>query len=156
MADVCRKHDMKLLTYGTLCGGLLSDQYLGAPEPDPYDSSMNPSKRKYLDMVLGPWGSWTLFQTLLKTLRQIGDAHGGKSISTIATRWVLDHDYVAAVLIGTRMGVSEHIQDNLRVFGFRLTEEDNAKIDQVLRQSRDSESQLMEIIGDCGSEYRRR
>jgi hypothetical protein len=64
MAEVCRKYDMKLLTYGTLvrypsirnshevptstvqCGGLLSDQYLGASEPDPYDSSMTPSKRK--------------------------------------------------------------------------------------------------------------
>jgi len=103
--------------------------------------------------MLELWGDWKLFQTLLKTLREIGDVHGGMSISTIATRWVLDHDYVGAVLIGTRMGVSEHIQDNLRVFTFRLTEEDNTKIEDVLRQSR--ESKLMEEIGDCGWEYRR-
>jgi diketogulonate reductase-like aldo/keto reductase len=51
------------------------------------------------------------------------------------------------------MGVSEHIQDNMRVFTFHLTEEDNAKIEEILRQSR--EAKLMENIGDCGSEYRR-
>jgi len=105
-------------------------------------------------MILGGWGNWALFQTLLKTLRQIGNDHDGASISNIATRWVLDHDYVGAVLIGTRMGVSEHITDNHRVFTLKLTNQDRSKIEQVLAQSR--ESKLMDLIGDCGSEYRRR
>lgn len=55
---------------------------------------------KYLDVILTVWGDWQLFQDLLRTLRAIGDKHGGRSISVIATRWVLDHAFVASVIVG--------------------------------------------------------
>ena len=63
---------------------------------------------QYLDVITKAWGDWTLFQELLSTLRKVGDLHGGASIANIATRWVLDHPFVGAVLVGVRMGVSEH------------------------------------------------
>lgn len=56
--------------------------------------------RQYLDMINSSWGSWTLFQDLLTVLRRIGDRHGQVSIANVATRWVLDHPFVGAVLIG--------------------------------------------------------
>ncbi|KIJ30479.1 hypothetical protein M422DRAFT_36543 [Sphaerobolus stellatus SS14] len=152
MAEVCQRHNIKLLTYGTLCGGFLADKYLGAPIPDPYKESMTPSQRKYLDVILTVWGDWPLFQQLLRALREIGDRHDGRSIAVIATRWVLDHPYVGAVLVGTRLGVSEHIDDNRKVFGFRLTPEDNAAIQRVLQNS--NSRGLVESMGDCGAEYR--
>jgi len=46
------------------------------------------------------WGTWELFQSLLSVLRIIGDRHG-RTIANIATRWVLDHPFVGAVIIGT-------------------------------------------------------
>lgn len=69
MADVCERHGVKLLTYGTLvsrraaraqpdrrthhtapaarqCGGFLADQWLGQPEPDLYSGKLTPSQRK--------------------------------------------------------------------------------------------------------------
>ena len=55
---------------------------------------------QYLDMILKAWGDWELFQTLLSVLRMIGDRHGGASIANVATRWVLDHPFVGAVLVG--------------------------------------------------------
>jgi len=51
-------------------------------------------------MIVKAWGTWTLFQSLLRTLRAIGDRHGGLSIANIATRWVLDHPFVGAVIVG--------------------------------------------------------
>ena len=33
MAPFCRDHGMTLLAYGTVLGGLLSEKYLGRPEP---------------------------------------------------------------------------------------------------------------------------
>lgn len=51
-------------------------------------------------MILKVWGDWSLFQTLLETLRSIGDQHGGVSIANVATRWVLNHRFVGAVLVG--------------------------------------------------------
>ena len=45
-------------------------------------------------------GRWALFQQLLAVLRKIGDRHGGASIANVAVRWVLDHPFVGAVLVG--------------------------------------------------------
>lgn len=50
------------------------------------------------------------------------------------------------------MGVSEHTDDNRKVYGFRLNVEDRAAIDAVLLQS--NGARLIRTIGDCGAEYR--
>ncbi|KIY67778.1 Aldo/keto reductase [Cylindrobasidium torrendii FP15055 ss-10] len=152
MSDVCARHNVRLLTYGTVCGGFLSDQWLGRPEPDAYASSLTPSQRKYLDMIVKAWGDWNLFQELLKKLRDIGDRHGGISVTNVATRWVLDHACVGAVIIGARLGLSDHADDNHKVFGWRLTVEDRATIQSILSQS--NAQKMIRTIGDCGSEYR--
>ncbi|VDB88466.1 unnamed protein product [Peniophora sp. CBMAI 1063] len=152
MNDVCCRHGLKLLTYGTLCGGFLSDRWLGQAEPDPYSGQLTPSQRKYLDVITKAWGDWALFQDLLSTLREIGDLRGGASIANVATRWVLDHPFVGAVLVGVRLGVSEHVEDNLRVAALRLEDEDRAKIEEVLERS--NGRRMVTLIGDCGAEYR--
>ncbi|KAJ3008290.1 hypothetical protein NUW54_g3211 [Trametes sanguinea] len=46
MNHVCERHDVQLLAYGTLCGGFLTDRWLGKPEPELYSSGLNPSQRK--------------------------------------------------------------------------------------------------------------
>ncbi|KAJ4472325.1 NADP-dependent oxidoreductase domain-containing protein [Lentinula aciculospora] len=151
MADVCEKHDIRLLCYGTLCGGFLSESWLNQPMPDRYSNKLTPSQRKYLDMIVGAWGDWKLFQDLLVVLKNIGDSHG-MSISNIAIRWVLDHDFVAGVIIGARLGISEHLDDNLKVNGFRLSDSDNAALEVVLIRS--NGRRIITTIGDCGAEYR--
>jgi len=55
------------------------------------------------------------------------------------------------VIVGVRLGVADHRDDNAKVFGFSLKPEDLESLESVLRQSRD----LYQIIGDCGDEYRR-
>ncbi|THH04176.1 hypothetical protein EW145_g5711 [Phellinidium pouzarii] len=163
MAHVCEKHGVKLLTYGTLCGGFLADEWLGKPEPGAYQVSMTPSQRKYihysptdvlkyLDMIIKAWGSWPLFQSLLSVLRAIADRHGNVGIANVATRWVLEHSFVGAVIIGTRLGISAHTSDNHRVFNFNLTAEDHQNIDAILDQS--NSRKLITSVGDCGAEYR--
>ncbi|KAJ7659203.1 NADP-dependent oxidoreductase domain-containing protein [Mycena polygramma] len=152
MSEVCTKHGVKLLTYGTLCGGFLADKWIGEQEPEPYSGSLNPSQRKYLDMILKAWGTWALFQDLLCVLRDVGVRHGGLSVSNIATRWVLDHPVVGAVIIGARLGCSEYPDDNAKVFAVSLTDQDRREIDEVLKRS--NGSRLIQTIGDCGAEYR--
>jgi len=125
---------------------------LGQPEPDLYSGNLTPSQRKYLDIIVRAWGTWNLFQNLLLVLRDIGDRHGGRSIANVATRWVLDHSFVGAVIIGARLGLSEHPDDNQRVFSFRLTEDDNNAIEAVLAHS--NSLTIITLIGDCGAEYR--
>ncbi|KIP10959.1 hypothetical protein PHLGIDRAFT_11032 [Phlebiopsis gigantea 11061_1 CR5-6] len=152
MADVCEKHNVKLLTYGTLCGGFLADKWLGQPEPDLYAGALTPSQRKYLDMIVKAWGDWALFQALLGVLRAVGDRHGGASVANVATRWVLDHACVGAVIIGARLGITDHAEDNAKVMALRLDDGDRAAVEAVLDQS--NGRRLITTVGDCGAEYR--
>lgn len=148
MVKFCTEHNIKLFTYGTLCGGLLSEKYLGKTEPRSGELA-TASLRKYKNMVDG-WGGWSLFQELLAILQEIAAKHS-VSISNVATRYILDQPAVGGVIIGARLGVSEHLQDNGKVFDFSLTGEDCDRINTISLKSRD----LYQLIGDCGDEYRR-
>lgn len=97
------------------------------------------------------WGSWSLFQELLGILSTIASKHS-VTISNVAVRWVLDFPYVGAVIVGARMGVSEHADENLASYGWNLDTDDKAAVDRVLAKSRAIE--LFNAMGDCGSEYR--
>jgi len=136
-----------LLAYGTLLGGLLSEKYLGRPEPARAELT-TASLQKYKRMI-DTWGGWALFQQLLAVLKQIADKHQ-VSIANVGVRYILERPSVAGVIVGARLGVTEHIADNARVFGFALDNADHATIEPVLAKSRD----LMTVIGDCGDEYR--
>jgi aryl-alcohol dehydrogenase-like predicted oxidoreductase len=147
MASFCRDHAMTLLAYGALLGGLLSEKYLGRPEPRRPELN-TASLQKYKNMI-DTWGGWTLFQELLAGLKEIADKHQA-SIANVGVRYILDRPAVAGVIVGARLGVTQHINDNARAFGFELDGDDCAIIEGVLAKSRD----LMTLIGDCGDEYR--
>jgi aryl-alcohol dehydrogenase-like predicted oxidoreductase len=69
----------------------------------------------------------------------------------VAVRYILDRPTVAGVIVGVRLGVTDHRTDNARVFGVTLDAEDHGQIQAVLDRSHD----LYRLIGDCGDEYRR-
>ncbi len=147
MVPFCQKHEIKLLTYGTLLGGFLSERYLARPEPTGSELDTL-SLQKYKQMI-DAWGGWALFQELLAVLDGIAKKHN-VSIANVATRYILDKPGVAGVIIGTRLGISEHRSDNMRVFKLHLNREDNNAIKSVTSRSQD----LFARIGDCGDEYR--
>jgi aryl-alcohol dehydrogenase-like predicted oxidoreductase len=147
MAGFCGDQPMTLLAYGTLLGGLLSERYLGRPEP-PQSELNTASLRKYKQMI-DVWGGWPLFQKLLAALQQVASKHR-VSIANVGIRYVLDRPAVAGVIVGARLGVAQHVSDNALVFSVRLDADDLATIEAMLAQSRD----LFTLIGDCGDEYR--
>ena len=147
MAQYCQEHDIKLLAYGTVCGGLLSKRYLGQPAPS--GAALNTASLHKYKQMIDAWGGWELFQNLLATLGDVAGKYG-VSIANIAVRYMLERPAVAGVIIGARLGVTDHQADNARVFDFALGQEDNEQIETILSQSRD----LYQMIGDCGSEYR--
>ena len=147
MAAFCQEHGMTLLAYGTLLGGLLSEKYLGRSEPR-RSELVTASLQKYKNMI-DAWGGWALFQELLARLKEMADKHR-VSVANIGVRYVLDRPAVAGVIIGARLGASEHLADNARVSGCTLDAGDVAAIGAVQARSRD----LVRLIGDCGAEYR--
>lgn len=145
MAQFCRDNKASLLAYGTICGGLMSERYLGRAEPNDLDTA---SLKKYKHMI-EVWGGWKLFQELLSILKEIADKHDA-SIANVVARYILDKPAVAGVIIGARLGITDHRDDNIRVFGFRLDKDDNESIEEVCKKS----NNLFSLIGDCGDEYR--
>lgn len=147
MAPFCQKHGISLLTYGTLLGGFLSEKYLNSPDPHRADL-ITSSLQKYYNMI-DAWGGWQLFQELLHVLSQIAKKHDS-SIANVSVKFILDKPAVAGVIIGARLGISEHRQDNAKVFDLQLDSQDHTMINSVTGKSND----LFDIIGDCGDEYR--
>lgn len=145
MSVVCKEYDVKLLAFGTLAGGFLTDKWLGQPEPA-YDSLSTWSQMKYKRFIDAA-GGWEPYQNLLQIVKGIADKHQA-SIANIATRFVLENTMVAGVIVGARLGESEHIQDNKRMLDIALDPDDMATIKKA-------QGQLSPIPGDCGDEYRK-
>jgi aryl-alcohol dehydrogenase-like predicted oxidoreductase len=147
MAAFCGDHGITMLAYGTVLGGLLSDKFIGRPEPGRGELN-TASLQKYKNMI-DAWGGWALFQELLAVLKGIADRHRA-SIANVGVRYILDRPAVAGVIVGTRLGVAAHSAENARAFGLALDAEDAARIESVTAKSRD----LIKLIGGCGDEYR--
>ncbi|MGB7952998.1 MAG: aldo/keto reductase [Candidatus Nitrosopolaris sp.] len=147
MIPFCLKHNINLLAYGSICGGLMSEKYLKIQEPS--ISELNTlSLRKYKKMI-DAWGGWNLFQELLSTLNKIAQKYK-VNIANVATRYMLDKPAVAGVIIGARLGIVDHRSNNMQTFNFSLDKSDYDDIDVVCTKS----NNLFNIIGDCGDEYR--
>jgi aryl-alcohol dehydrogenase-like predicted oxidoreductase/enamine deaminase RidA (YjgF/YER057c/UK114 family) len=144
LTDVCKRHGRKLLAYGTVAGGWLSERWLDQPEPD-WERNGTWSQMKYGRFVRAA-GGWSALQRLLGAASSVARRHG-VSIANVACRYVLDQPAVGGIIIGARPGEREHIADNLRVFSFSLTNEDHGELEAAL-------ATLTPIPGDCGDEYR--
>jgi aryl-alcohol dehydrogenase-like predicted oxidoreductase len=125
LMGLCAESGMKLLCYGTLAGGFVSESWLGKPEPA--DLSHNRSLVKY-KLIIDDFGGWDLFQDLLHALKSIADRHG-TTIPCVAGRWTLDRPHVAGIIVGARYAA--HLDANLGMFGFRLDDRDRAAIEAV-------------------------
>ena len=147
MIPYCKEHNISLLAYGSICGGLLSEKYLGKTEPSTVELDTL-SLQKYKKMI-DAWGGWNLFQELLVTLKSIAKKHN-VSIANVATNYILAKATVAGVIIGVRLGIVDHLNDNVNVFNFDLDNLDLDSIDAVCEKA----NNLFDLIGDCGDEYR--
>lgn len=146
MLELCRQRGVHVLAFGTLGGGLLTERWLGRPEPD-WDSP----ERTWSEMKYGRFlriaGGWDAFQALLRTVETIARRHE-VSMANIACRYVLDQPGVGGVIVGARLGESEHLDDTLHLFDFELDAASHSQLDAAV-------AELDPIPGDCGDEYRK-
>lgn len=144
MAALCQARGVRLLAYGTIAGGWLSERWLGQPEPD-WERTGTWSQMKYGRFIRAA-GGWDHYQRVLAAAGRVAARHG-VSIANVASRWALEQPAVGAVIIGARLGERQHIADTVRVFDFHLSEADRQELDGARRD-------LTPIPGDCGDEYR--
>lgn len=143
MTAVCAEYGVKLLAYGTLAGGFLSERWLGAAEPAQPATWSQMKYRRFIEAA----GGWACFQQVLQAVHQVAQRHS-VSIPVIASRCMLDQPHVAGVILGTRLGHADHVQENLAIFRVRLDETDHAALAAA--------AQLLDPVpGGCGDEYRK-
>lgn len=142
LSALCGETGTRLLAYGTLCGGFLSERWLGQPEPQDIPDWSKRKYKRFIDVT----GGWDVYQVILMAADAVARKHG-VSISNVATRWVLEHPAVAGVIVGARLGERVHADDNLKVFSFALDAEDHARLNDAFSATQD-------VPGDCGDEYR--
>jgi aryl-alcohol dehydrogenase-like predicted oxidoreductase/enamine deaminase RidA (YjgF/YER057c/UK114 family) len=145
LTDLCVERGVHLLAYGTLAGGLLTDRWLDRPEPA-WDETTPWSLNKYRRFI-EQVGGWEAYQGVLRAARRVADRHD-VSIANVATKAILDTPGVGSVIVGARLGESEHVDDTLRMFGLELTDADRAELDEAIQE-------LSAVPGDCGDEYRK-
>ncbi|SHH98553.1 aldo/keto reductase [Marivita hallyeonensis] len=143
LSEVCAQWGVKLLCYGTLQGGFLSERWLGKPEPTEITDWSKMKYKRFIDTA----GGWDAYQTVLQAAADVSAKHG-VSIANVATRWVLENEAVAGVIIGARLGEAQHSDDNLKLFQFELDAEDHARLKAAFEVT-------TPLPGDCGDEYRK-
>jgi len=145
MVQLCEHRAVKILAFGTLAGGFLSEKWLDKAEPgmDELATWSQMKYKRYIDEA----GGWAPYQKLLTVLKQTADRHG-VSVANVASRYILEQPAVGAVIIGARLGQSEHIQNNRQLLNFALDDTGRDAIRSAL-------AGMTPIPGDCGDEYRK-
>ncbi len=137
MTDFCRRSGVKLIAYGTVAGGFLSDKWLGKPEPD-LQSLENRSLVKYLLVIEDTLG-WAGYQKLLERLAALGKSTG-LSIAGLSSLYTISKPEAAAAVVGTRN--SRHVADTCRLIGKTFPEDARREMDEFLKL-------FPQIEGDC-------
>ncbi len=127
MVDFCVQNNVKLLCYGSLAGGFLSERWLGQPAPEKLENRSLVKYRLVIDDSVG----WVGYQQLLSLMKEIGMVRGC-SLSNVAVLYVLNKVAVASAIVGTRS--ERHIQSNQTVFTTQLLPEDIQRIDDFLNR----------------------
>ena len=149
LAPLAAARGMKLLCYGTVAGGFLSDRWLGVAEPR--DPLPNRSLTKY-KLVIDDAGGWDWFQALLRALDGVARRHA-TDIAAVASRAVLDFPQVAAVIVGVSRGV--HLPAHAALCGIPLDETDRAAIAAVLAQRRPLDGDVYALERDRAGRHGR-
>lgn len=147
MVNLCHKHGVKLICYGSLAGGFLAEKWLGQIRPERFE---NRSLVKY-NLVIEDTMGWDGYQILLQQLKTIA-TEKQYSVSNLAAAYILQKPEVAAVIIGTRS--SRHIDSNQHIFSSELSQEETALLDQLISSYPGLTGEPFELEREAGGKHR--
>lgn len=138
MLKFCGERDIKLFTYGTLAGGLLSNRYFEEGKKGFFGKvsyktpDLNTSSLKMYWRIVREAGGEEYWRKLLSILSEIA-ASKEVSISAVALKWAMQQGPVHPI-VGLRNGT--HLDDNLTALTFSLESAEMDQIEEVLKTSR--------------------
>ncbi|MEW5299637.1 MAG: hypothetical protein WDW36_002631 [Sanguina aurantia] len=141
MLQYCEENGIRLFTYGTVAGGLLSDKYVEEPKsglfggPKKYSKpELTTSSQKMYMGTIQKFGGPDLWRELVKTLKGVADKHSA-SVANVAVQWAMQQGNGTMVHPIVGMRNISHIADNTRGLGLHLDSADLASIQSVLDRS---------------------
>ena len=130
LAQVCRQEGVSLIPYSPLAGGILSGKYNGGARPEgarftnylKMEGRQNAMARRFLNE-----------KTMASTQRFTDiAAEAGMSVTTLATAWSKQHDFVASTIVGATH--VDQVDDILAAADLTLDKDVLDKIDAVSRE----------------------
>ena len=115
----CREKNLGVLSYGSLGAGVLTGKFKEPPKPEEGDK-----RAGFYPFFEEPF--WSKTQELLKTLREIAEAHG-KPVAHVSINWVSQQPGMTSALTGSK-NVDQAIM-NAEAGDWDLTAEELAAID---------------------------
>ena len=130
LAECLRREGVSLLPYSPLAGGVLTGKYNeGIPEGARFSEYLTSGGERQKAMAT----RFVNEDTIASTKRFAGIAKElGLDVTTLATAWSKQHDYVASTIVGVR-SVAQ-MEPILKAAGLTLDDETLAKIDEVSRE----------------------
>lgn len=115
LLKACQELGITIIAYSPIAKGILTGKY--TPENPPPGVRSRLYNREMLQAI----------QPLLKTMRQLGEAHGGKTLSQVALNWLICKDTVP--IPGAKN--ARQAQENAGALGWRLDEAEVAILDEI-------------------------
>ena len=116
----CREHDIRIMTYSTLCRGLLTGKY-GPDEGDEVhdvrgqDPKFTDRRKEYVMAV--------------RKIQQYLKGEGFDEMAPAVIRWTADQEDVTTALVGARN--DDQIRQNLQALNLELSDEQRAEIREI-------------------------
>jgi aryl-alcohol dehydrogenase-like predicted oxidoreductase len=124
LSSLCAERRVALLARGCMLGGFLQARFLGLPASA---ARLDTDAKLEYGRVIAAAGGWDRLQEQLEVLTRVASKHAGATPSSVALRWALQQESVAAVVVGARNAA--HVGDLRRAFAFQLTEDELLDID---------------------------
>lgn len=127
MIDYAKKHDIHLLCYGTLAGGLLSPLFMNRGDLTKEELASNRSYVKYR-LIIEEIGGWDSHQQIMALLHEIAVKHN-TTPSVIASAYILTKERVGAVIVGAK--TNKYLSEALKMCSIELSRAEIQAIDTV-------------------------
>lgn len=146
---VAEQYGVKLLAYGSVAGGFLSEKWVGRLRPD-VATLENRSLVKYA-LVIEDSLRWEAFQGLLALMAEIAEK-AGIGIASVATQYTLSRRGVAAAIVGTRS--DRHVEALLTMMTHPVPAEDLARLHAYVSAFPTLDADCFDLERLVGSKHR--
>jgi aryl-alcohol dehydrogenase-like predicted oxidoreductase len=116
---LCRKHGISVVTYSSLCQGVLAGRFRKIEDvpQDPRSQNLRLKPENIAETL-----------TVVDALTEVAGKYG-KTLSQTALRWLLDQDGVSAPIVGASR--PEQVEENMGALGWKLEGEDWLRLSEV-------------------------